>query len=152
MRFLPRLRFFAQQLLQSPFLLAILFRGLWRLIRLGFLLFGNTYHSNSGNKNSQTRHYISTTTQPTLYSHIYLQTCFTILTSVVQVLHCWWLFLAVCGIGTQLLDSYQWNIFWVSKKEYLVSDFECKRLLNDNKLFKIASLLLLSQHPFANAN
>jgi len=30
MRFLPKLRFFIQRLLQNPFVRAILFRGLWR--------------------------------------------------------------------------------------------------------------------------
>ena len=34
MRFFPRLRFQIQRLLQNPFVKAILFRGLWRLVRL----------------------------------------------------------------------------------------------------------------------
>ena len=32
-RFFPKLRFQIQDLLQNPFVKAILFRGLWRLIR-----------------------------------------------------------------------------------------------------------------------
>ena len=34
MRLLPKLRLFSQRLLQNPFVRAIVFRGLWRLIRL----------------------------------------------------------------------------------------------------------------------
>ena len=34
MRFFPRLRFQIQRLLQNPFVKAILFRGLWQLVRL----------------------------------------------------------------------------------------------------------------------
>ena len=34
MRFFPALRFQIQRLLQNPFVRAILFRGLWRLISL----------------------------------------------------------------------------------------------------------------------
>ena len=34
MRFLPKLRLQIQRLLQNPLVRAILFRGLWRLIRL----------------------------------------------------------------------------------------------------------------------
>ena len=34
MRFLPKLRLFSQRLLQNPLARAIVFRGLWRLIRL----------------------------------------------------------------------------------------------------------------------
>ena len=34
MRLMPKLRFFTQRLLQNPFVRAILFRGLWRLVRL----------------------------------------------------------------------------------------------------------------------
>ena len=33
-RFFPALRFQIQRLLQNPFVRAILFRGLWRLVRL----------------------------------------------------------------------------------------------------------------------
>ena len=48
MRLMPKLRFFIQRLLQNPLVRAILFRGLWRLIRV--LIFWRYWRKMNGQR------------------------------------------------------------------------------------------------------